>query len=322
MSRLYFYCSTQAKNIYAESKRAILPFFKHKIVCARWGVSPLNLDKFYPLTVLDLVANDLKKVYYSSQKRKHYEKRIFTLLAIGITCLVYAFSERSDHTLSDVELALKQEHSPLWEKLEKYGITPDRIEKLIQEHQEFYQKEIKKYEKQMCCKEPLSAPLLKVVDEVLADFGFKSNEINILSYTFESPAASHEHGLFINEAILGEFSLKAQRFLIAHELIHILHNDSIRAFVIELYARKNPAQSLSDLLIEYSQYCEKRADICASLKSPQYAQGYLDFMNAVLADEQADTYQDAAPSHPQDRERLEIAQNIVNMVNSTAALAA
>lgn len=242
------------------------------------------------------------------------KKVIFTLTCLLATCLIsYALLIKGPFTIKNHQNTLQTQEKALWDEFSQKGITHKQLKKLKKKNKNLYTKSMEAYEKEMCSPTPLSPATISLINTVLSDFGFKKNKVKILSYTFQSPAASHDgKALLINEEIFTQFSLVAQKFLVAHELIHIMNQDSITEFCINQYANQNPSIDFKDLLERYSRYCEIRADFYAASKSAEYAQGYLAFMREVLVDEETEFYAQPLPTHPDDHERLHLAQNITD----------
>lgn len=155
----------------------------------------------------------------------------------------------------------------------------------------------------------LSDATLALVREICVDFDINPNDITIIKIdNLGSPAGMNDFTLYIDEKYLSTFSPEAQRFIIAHELMHYRHKDQSVEDAFLLLAEQNGTleQEALDILTQATEY---RADITAMLKGTVYAQGGIAFFHEYMT-RFGDIY---STSHPQPTKRLEIAQNIEKM---------
>ena len=191
-------------------------------------------------------------------------------------------------------------------ELQKLNITKEKLEKGFEQYKQEFDKavQIKKFD-------TVSSSTQALVIEILKEFKLNPDEIKIASFDHPAPAASCDGVIFINEQRFLRHSLEAQRFMIGHEIQHLLSHDSFKDFVISKLIQDLDNAEKSKILSNYSKIVEQLADNKTALTSPEWAQRYLEFMqeSAVQDGNQAKTI------HPQHSERLQIAQAIVTQIN-------
>jgi hypothetical protein len=155
---------------------------------------------------------------------------------------------------------------------------------------------------------PVSQENKNLIVNVLRDFNVDPATIRILPYDHKSPAGALETVLFVNESIFNTLSKQGKKFVIGHELQHMIHKDSITRRALEILTEnKKSSQAITDTLNGVWRYHEYRADIKAALKNREYAQGYLEFVQTLSTM----FGENAGITHPKNSRRLAIADQIL-----------
>ena len=203
---------------------------------------------------------------------------------------------------------LKQQEDTAWKELEKSGITRNKFEQAKSELQE----EFHALDTPPADSQPVSAETESIIKEVLKEFGRNADDISIVSHDIQAPIAASDKILFVNEKIFNQFSLESQRFVIAHEIQHMLHQDTATTFTInKLRNNDEPITDPDHPVNRFSRFREERADIETALTSKHWAENYETFAKEVTQ-KWGDTDD---PTHPKNSERLALAHNIVNQMN-------
>ncbi len=165
--------------------------------------------------------------------------------------------------------------------------------------------------------ELVSPQLRNLIQDIIKKTALDPESIGIIhDKNQDSEASSDENTIYLNEKLFSNLSQAAQRFIIAHELQHILFQDS--KHYTKLAKRIGiSAEELSDRgnldhpLCHYSRFLEKRADLYAALMSPEYAQDYLTCTQEQLHQLGDDPFNG---THPTRSERVTLAQRAVNEI--------
>ena len=171
-------------------------------------------------------------------------------------------------------------------------------------------------QKYMPGKKP-SQETIACVREVLHDLGIAQDKITICLWQEISEAASLGTSILINEQALFKLPMKSRKFIIAHELNHYLHHDGeminlIKQLLLGEGITEKDMQQHDHPINQYRRFIEIRADICASLVSPDYAEGNVLCVQAQLAEDP--DYQSV--DHPTFKERLVVAQDISKLLTA------
>jgi predicted metal-dependent hydrolase len=197
---------------------------------------------------------------------------------------------------------LKKQEIELWQKLENVGIKQEACAQLEKKYANTLDKMIRKNRK------TISAETKNLITTVLTDFDIDPTTISLVTYTDDSPAAAVEKIIFVDEINLKKFSKAAQKFIIAHELQHIIYKDIFKRTAFEDLIPKHKKSALKSRqhpVNQFYRFQEKRADIYTACKNKEYAQGYIDFIKQRL--ENGDT---PGITHPKSSERLALGQEI------------
>jgi hypothetical protein len=157
---------------------------------------------------------------------------------------------------------------------------------------------------------------LNLIDIVARDFDINSDEFVILTDTRPIPATMQGCILYVNEDLLNSYSEKSQKFVIAHEFAHMIYDDGSLITVLENHLNLDNEYDCN-LLDKISRFQEARADIFASTKNIDYAQGGLEFFN-MLYERHGDPL---ITSHPQTSERITAHNTIVALHTNNQTLA-
>lgn len=206
---------------------------------------------------------------------------------------------------------LDNQEKIVWTTLEKViNISKQKCDALkqdkewIKEYDELVQKMTSKYNHL----KPISEEIYNLVAEVIAEYKLDLKSITIAPWDELSPAGSTDKTLFINEESFKNMPLLVKKFILAHEVSHIVMKDHSTDFVIaKLKEIKNlSSKEFTQAIDIFSQFVEGRADILASLRNTEYAQGHIQFAEHELLAANTD-YED----YPSDAIRLEIGKRIL-----------
>ena len=206
---------------------------------------------------------------------------------------------------------LRTQEKELWAALEKQtGVSS----KDFKEYTHYYSQSYKDGEKDIMrkySKGSVSKKTRLMVLNIFKDFKIDPKKITILPWSLHTAAAATQNYIFINERELNKYDLKARRWVVAHELIHIKFNDHMANSVIksifgdELKDNVHAANAIK-------RFFEIRADTLAALKTQDYSQGFVDFFEKYLKVRGHDDAHDH--SHPKSSFRLKTAHKILNDV--------
>lgn len=204
---------------------------------------------------------------------------------------------------------IKEEEKAVWSQLKTIGVTPERFaEEKKRLHSQYLRSDIPFTTK------AVSAQTKQFVQGILKECGVNPNTITIVGYNDGSPAAATERVIYVNEDAFWKLSQAARKFVVGHEIQHIVHGDNSARYTLEIMtnadtealARKHRKPD-GHALLYYSRFKERRADITAALKGPEWAEGYLTFAKEQL--KKGDT---PGVTHPKYSDRVELAQRIVS----------
>ncbi|MGE0009264.1 MAG: hypothetical protein AB7F19_01875 [Candidatus Babeliales bacterium] len=198
-----------------------------------------------------------------------------------------------------------------WQQLEIYaGITPADCTEFLGEFGAKFklaaEKSNKRKAKQFA---PISQETMALVHEIVQDFALDRDSISLVPFNGQgSPAAADDYTIYLDEENLTSFSPEAQRFVIAHELIHCKFKDhSLESALSNLVDYKDKVQK--KCMHMFARSTEFRADINAMLKSLHYTKGAICFFKELI-----ERYgDDMCATHPRPSDRLKIAQDMLAM---------
>lgn len=176
---------------------------------------------------------------------------------------------------------LKQEQTALWKDVtELTGITFDEGKKLVAELQKAHDQETADLKKQLSLGKDVAPHIKTLIDIVVRDLGCQP--LDIISCEYPVAAATHGPIVFVNEEIFNTMSTLAQKFVVAHEIIHILLQDDEIRFVFKNKGFFTNDESLDYAMNKLYRFQELRADMLAALTNAEYAQGYNEYVHNAL----------------------------------------
>ncbi len=203
----------------------------------------------------------------------------------------------------------------VWQALSSIGITEERCRIVNKQRYELYTKET---EKAFCKPEgEISNKTKTMINQVMLEFGVEPTDITVIATTkMLGTANACDKLLMVNEKNFSYFSEPAQKFIIGHEVQHILNKDHSTCSVIRNLL---PAQEKEQLmlprqhpLMQFYRFKEERADIGAAIKNEEWANNYLAYTKEMM-----EIYGNVdRPTHPKSSDRLNMAQNIVDTINT------
>ncbi|MBI2774958.1 M48 family metalloprotease [Candidatus Dependentiae bacterium] len=232
----------------------------------------------------------------------NFNYKIVLLLAIAaltIIGVVYLQKNNNQNNIQCVMVSyLQQLEQDAWKKIGSIGLTKNECLEKIDELPPLPTIETQK----------LSPYFEKISQEVLNDFGVDKNEIFFTRTTKSAPAFTSGKTIHIHEEEMKTLSKQEQKFVIGHELHHIMNQDSDLHTVIQNEADiKKGNGSIDCPLNTHCRFCEFRADIETALKNNEYAQGYKEFIQHYLID---NGRYDSGITHPKHKDRLALAEKL------------
>lgn len=199
---------------------------------------------------------------------------------------------------------LQELEQEAWDEL---GITKEECMKIKQELYADYMQDLENIKNEYACEGIVSTPTCELVQSVVDDFGLDATNLELVPWDLESAAAATDTVFFINEEMLKQHSPEAQRFIIGHEIQHVIHQDHSTQFTLRTIGRELSIST--DSFNALSRFFETRADTLTALKNDDYAHGKIKCMqkNLELLGE------NAGLSHPKTSSRLQRGKQIVAM---------
>jgi len=177
---------------------------------------------------------------------------------------------------------LTQEETALWKDVENLtGISFDECKTLRAEFQQAHDKESADLIKQLSLNKDVSPHIKEIIESVVRDLGCQPLEI--ISCEYPVAAATHGPVVFVNEEIFNTMSTLAQKFVVGHEIIHILLQDDETRFVFKNKGFFTNEKSLEYAMNKLYRFQELRADMLAALTNADYAQGYNEYVHNALS---------------------------------------
>ena len=205
---------------------------------------------------------------------------------------------------------LEQELNTVWKSFEKIGLTKQRYEQAKQENRSRYLRSDFPGGSRN-----ISQKTTQFVRGIIQELGLDPATITIVGFNDISPAAATERVIYINEPEFITYSETAKRFVIGHELQHILHKDNHSRYTLELVTH-NEVEKMGNNkdhpLCQYNRFKEKRADVVMATQNKEWAQGYLTFAKEW----HKRAGDNPGITHPFNKDRVVLAQNIVNYMNT------
>ncbi len=212
---------------------------------------------------------------------------------------------------------LNKEEKRLWELVkEKYGVDYKTCKEFSLTIKESLPKKVY----------PLSQKTKNLINEIAQEF--EVTGLNALgNANLRSPAGAYATTLCINEAELTSYPHSMQRYIIAHEMQHIIYQDAALKTSLHYFLEEKgiPLSPLTtDPVNKIARFIELRADIHTALHSASYAQGLVTAMKIFRA--QTDESEEAHDiGHPKIALRSKVGRKILlahqHSKNSSALVA-
>jgi predicted metal-dependent hydrolase len=158
---------------------------------------------------------------------------------------------------------------------------------------------------------PISKKTKLFIKQVAKEFGLDIRRIKILGYDEFSPAAATQRILYVNETRLLNLSESAQRFVLGHEMQHILHSDTFERYILATLCNaqiEQTEQNKAHPILQCLRFHERRADIKTALHNEGMADAYVAF-----AKEQLQFGDTPGITHPKNSDRLQLAERIASI---------
>lgn len=198
------------------------------------------------------------------------------------------------------EEELKKQENKLWSQAQSvFGLNRKTFnQKVAADRYKFTNKKAKRSEQ-------LSSEVIAFVEDILQKCGFDPKTIAILANTTAgtSPAGTISKAIYIYEPAFKKLDRRAFTYIVAHEAMHIRHQDSIERMTLKkmLMVNGQLTEQQETFLNNYSRFQETRADLHAILIDPLFAQGGIVYYNHLLTNSNTDT-----TVHPKSKDRLRL----------------
>ncbi|HEX2978084.1 MAG TPA: hypothetical protein VHO47_03115 [Candidatus Babeliales bacterium] len=205
--------------------------------------------------------------------------------------------------LNHYDQKLLAQENYCWKRFEAIGIYRNSI-------QVPYLKEAQNYQTIFDSpKIDLPQETLTLIYRVMNDFGINPRSISIVGSNNPFAITARDFAIFINKEYFFRYSTKAQLFLVAHEMQHIIYKDNSFCHFLTNAVKNGKLNEIrhDGALYTYLRFTELRADVKAAIFSKEYAQGYVAFIEELLALE-GDT---DGITHPKNSERLNLGREIL-----------
>lgn len=252
------------------------------------------------------IKKRMQLMYYCGKKAFLLAKRASVLSILFATVFAANLPVKKDNSRKNEVLAyLSKYEAEAWQKLEKIGIARQACQAFLDNLIE------KPYSQEKLSKKPLSKKIKAIVAAVMSDFNIDLAMLKLQAYYSQSEASTTHDTLFIDERGCLQHSENALRFIIAHELQHVIYNDYLMLYSIETLSQalRTDKRIVDEVIAFYSRFTEERADLMASLNAAVYAQGFLEFTQHCLREDSSSSAH-TETSHPSHDKRLHLAHNV------------
>ena len=120
----------------------------------------------------------------------------------------------------------------------------------------------------------------------------------------------------INQAEFDQYSREEKKFILVHEISHIINGDHSTSCMLEDFKEKQPDNTqLLKVMDRCSHFCEIRADIFSTSHGKEFAQGHV-----LFAQHELKSFGNKLRSdYPSNGERLEIGQKLLTIMKNNFA---
>ncbi len=254
-------------------------------------------------------------------KHMNYKKIITAILLttagiIGLfvvqNCFQKSITQQITSSCQLLKLVNEQEINA-WKAMETLGITKEECYKKVSE----WEKEYQQSHPRVSVDKNLSKSIVQLIKELLVTYGVNPAKVTLERYDNGlSAAGATNDTICVNQQKFNSLPADAQRFVIAHEIQHIIYKDAIVKEVLKdhLKIKSTHTNVIDSPLNQLSRFFEIRADVMASLKNPAIADGYVKRAHLWLTE----NGYNPGTSHPKHEERLALAQQITQVHQQSA----
>lgn len=239
-------------------------------------------------------------------------KRPFTkVLQTGLTTT----QDKPTSALSYFSQKLDTELEKVWTSFKTIGISKQQYDQALQNNRQKYLRSDYPNGNQ-----PISPETRTFVQGILKEFGIDPKEITLVGWKDISPAGASEKVMYINQEELNKYSDRAKRFVIGHEIQHILHQDNFSRYTLELMLNnqvEKMGQQKDHPLCQFNRFKETRADVKTALKGKEWAEGYLEFTKVF----HKRAGNNPGITHPLIQDRIALAQEMVDYMKKQPTIA-
>lgn len=215
---------------------------------------------------------------------------------------------------------LAQEELEIWKGLEKFfGINKQQCNDLkVQWHDE-YVNLVAKMNNDERAPEQITQENKDLIGSILKECGLNPETVSPVNWNKPISGGSTDSTVFINQSRIAPMPLEVKKYVIAHEIAHVVNQDHSTDFVlVKLRQLKNIPETpeLNQALEKFAHFKELRADIMAMLHGKEYAQGQIAYMEfqlkcAGVALENTNS----SATHPTDFERYNVGKKLLAFLN-------
>ena len=202
---------------------------------------------------------------------------------------------------------LQELEQEAWDALEQAGVSKDTCMQKKEAIYALYLQDLENIKNNYGCEGIVSTATCELVQSIADDFGIDTSDMELVPWDLESAAAATDKVFFINEKMLNQHCPQAKRFIIGHEMQHVIHQDHSTQFTLRTIAQEQTVSA--DAFNALSRFFETRADTLAALKNDDYAFGSIECMQKNLEA----LGENEGLSHPKTSSRLQRGKQIVAM---------
>lgn len=239
-------------------------------------------------------------------------KQLLVRIAI-ITGLLLGISVAQKYLITnhsvDWHTYIGDKEQALWQSFEQKGLPYAQFAAL---------KDKKTVDRPSNAKQNVDAGIKELFYAIAQDFDVNPKTIALQKVSDgECEAWADKQTMVINEPLFLRLPHQAQRFVLAHELQHIIHNDHEDRYTFDTVMQQAnvSGDTALDLERQFYRFQEERADVLAALKNQEYAQAYECCMQNYLAT----IGETDNPEHPKMTDRKKLAQRIAADMNTQLA---
>jgi Zn-dependent protease with chaperone function len=208
---------------------------------------------------------------------------------------------------------LNEQEAILWQELEGvFGITKEQAEEYKKAWYPEYLKMVEEMIKEDRVADQPREENKKLINSILTDLGIDPATIAIIPWNKQVAGGSFDQTIFINETILAQMPSLVQKFIIGHEIMHIVHKDHSTSFVLAQMRAINKIEDspvLTQALQHFGYFKEIRADLEIMLRGKEYVQGEVKLMERSL--QATNGVEKESPTHPSNSLRYKLGNHLL-----------